>query len=273
MSCRAVRRRWCRPAGQDLHAHAGRGGELAGVAGEPGRGDPGRGVAGLAAARSGLRGLLPGALLHDGLDLGDADHVELQGRRAGLLNRVAAVGAGQADQRVDRAHPGPRQRRVQDPGSVDPDRLASGGSHLGKLVHVPAGVDVGAGRKSAASDDRPPRLLRMGADDLAAVVDLHQRPVRAHRDLLPGQPVRHRVERVLRPDMEIALHLGLAPRRHPVRLLGRGQQRRRLHLREHLRGPLAGGAVHPHPRPHPAPVLGAALRVGAGPRTAPRRRS
>ena len=61
--------------------------------------------------------------------------------------------------------------------------------------------------------------------------------------------------------MEIALHLGLAPRRHPVRLLRGGQQRRRLHLGEHLRGPLPGGAVHPHPRPHPAPVLRAALRI------------
>src|SRR5271166_4407385 len=87
-------------AGQDLYADAGRGGELAGIAGEPGRSDPGRGVTGLAAARGGLRGLLPGALLHDGLDLGDADHVELQRRRARLPDRVVAVGAAQADQRV-----------------------------------------------------------------------------------------------------------------------------------------------------------------------------
>src|SRR6266702_8029073 len=90
-------------AGQDLHADAGRGGELAGVAGEPGRGDLAGGVAGLAAARGGLRGLLPGALLHDRLDLGDADHVEFQRGRARLLDRVAAVGTAQADQRVDRA--------------------------------------------------------------------------------------------------------------------------------------------------------------------------
>ena len=62
--------------------------------------------------------------------------------------------------------------------------------------------------------------------------------------------------------MEVALHLGLAPRRHPVRLGGRGQQRRRLQLREHLRGTAAGGAVHPHPRPVPAPVLRPVLRVG-----------
>jgi len=34
-------------AGQDLHADAGRGGELARVAGEPGGGDPGGGLAGL----------------------------------------------------------------------------------------------------------------------------------------------------------------------------------------------------------------------------------
>jgi hypothetical protein len=33
------------------------------------------------------------------------------------------------------------------------------------------------------------------------VVDLHQRPVRPHRDLLPDQGVGHRVERVLRPEM------------------------------------------------------------------------
>src|SRR5271166_3055485 len=81
-------------AGQDLHADAGRGGELAGITGEPGAGDLPGGVAGLAAARGGLRGLLPGALLHDRLDLGDADHVELQRGRARLLDRLAAVGAG-----------------------------------------------------------------------------------------------------------------------------------------------------------------------------------
>ena len=67
---------------------------------------------------------------------------------------------------------------------------------------------------------------------------------------------------MLRPDMEIPLHLHLAPRRHPVRLRGRRQQQRQLKSREYLGRPLPGGHVDPHPGPDPAPVIGTPLRIG-----------
>jgi hypothetical protein len=97
--------------------------------------------------------------------------------------------------------------------------------------------------------------------DLAAVAGLHQRVVGPHRDLLPDQGVRHGVEGALRADVEVPLDLRLAPGRHPVGLVRDRHQQRQLVLRERLRRPQAGRAVHPHPGPGPGPVVSPPLPV------------
>src|SRR5271167_2250160 len=103
----------------DLQPHAGRGGVLGRVPGEPA--SAGRG------GSSCRRGVLGGVLEHR-LDLGDVDDVDVQGPGAGRLGRLRAVPFRQPDQPVDRPHHHPRRVAVQQPPRVGPGgRAVAGG--------------------------------------------------------------------------------------------------------------------------------------------------
>lgn len=78
--------------------------------------------------------MLAGLLEHPG-DQGDVHDVELQRAGAGGVGRRRAVGADQAQQPVDGAHPRPGQRDVQQPGRVDPDWLCQPELDL-DLAHI-----------------------------------------------------------------------------------------------------------------------------------------
>ena len=110
-----------------------------------------------------------GGPLEHGRDLGHRDDIEIQGCRAGRLDPLGAVAAHQAQQPVDGAHPGPRQRVIEDPVRRRSRRPARGGAGGDEAVQIPqrvaelvlgqiGGVGVPtAGRLAGVDLDQHPR--------------------------------------------------------------------------------------------------------------------
>ena len=102
----------------------------------------------------------------------DVDEVDGQRGRAGRAHARLAVPADESEERVDSPHPGPGQRRLEDPGRVAADDvahargLASEPVDIAKRVAPPLNGIVGR-------IDRPPagRLAGMGFDQLILVVE------------------------------------------------------------------------------------------------------
>jgi hypothetical protein len=164
-------------------------------------------------------------LLEHAGDLLDVDDVELERPRARGINRLGAVGAGQAEQPVDGPHAGPGQRDVEDPVRVDTDREPGRGCLGLKRLDVAQRVVRGArgqvrrvGRASAG------RLARVGLDQLPAVVELDQPGVGAGVQVPADQLARHRVERLGHLDVPVPGHLRRREHRHVIDPVGGWQQ-------------------------------------------------
>jgi len=127
-------------------------GVLAGVAGEP----VALGVV-AGAGRGGQHGLLtlPGPGQHRG-DLRNRHDVEVRRPFAGGLERVGTVAADQAEEPVDRTHPGPGQRVVEQPLGIDPDVLPVRGAGGDQPGQVPQRIPGILAREVLAVGGPPP---------------------------------------------------------------------------------------------------------------------
>ena len=102
----------------------------------------------------------------------------------------------------------------------------------------------------------------MDFDQLAFQVQLDRRGVAPGPQRSPDQVVRHRVDRLVDFDMEVAMDLGIGPLGHVEGCAGPGQEQRELLGPEQLEGPALGGAVDAHAGGGGTPGLGPHPAVG-----------
>ena len=186
--------------------------------------------------------------------------------RAATASQLDALGApllDQAEQPVDLAHLGPRQWRVQDGCGVDADGGAVIGRHAPEALDVAGGVDLFARGHVGGIGALPAwRFAGMDLDQLALQVQLDRVRVTPGPQRPPDQVVRHRVDRLVHFDVEVAVDLRIGPRGHIEWCAGPGQEQWELLGAEGFEGSALRGAVDAHARGGVTPGLDAHPAVG-----------
>ena len=119
------------------------------------------------------------------------------------------------------------------------------GRHAPKALDVSGGVDLGASRHvSRIGALAAWRLAGMDLHQFAPQVQLERRGVESRPQRSPDQVVRHRVDRLVDFDMEVAVDLGIGPLRRVEGCARAGQEQREFLGPEGLEGSALGSAVN-----------------------------